>query len=74
MRLIRCMADNPAQESPMKKQLAQRTVAAAAAAAVTLAVLAGVVAIADHEKDQAVLLAARINPQNLASSGVDIRR
>jgi negative regulator of sigma E activity len=58
----------------MKKRHARRTVAAAAAAAVTLAVLVGVVAIADHEKEQAVLLTARINPQALAASGVDIRR
>lgn len=55
-----------ARENIMKKSLAQRTFAAAAAAAVTFAVVAGVVAIADHEKDQAVFLAAKISPPTLA--------
>jgi hypothetical protein len=56
----------------MKKRHARRTFAAAAAAAVMLAVLIGAVATADHEKELAVLLAARINAQALAASGVDI--
>jgi hypothetical protein len=62
------------QENIMKKSLAHRTFAAAAAAAVTFAVVAGVVAIADHEKEQAVFLAAQISPQTLAQGEVAVRR
>jgi hypothetical protein len=62
------------RENIMKKSLAHRTFAAAAAAAVTFAVVAGVVAIADHEKEQAVFLAAQISPPTLAQGEVAARR
>jgi hypothetical protein len=57
---------NP-KEIVMKKSFAERTIAAAAAAAVTFAIVAGIVGIADHEKEDAVFLAAKIKPQTLAA-------
>ncbi len=57
----------------MKEQLIRRAVAAAAAATVTFAIFSAVVAVADHEKDQAVLLAARIKPQALATNPAETK-
>jgi hypothetical protein len=62
------------KEDIMKNKLAQRSVAAAAAAAVTFAIFSAVVAVADHEKDQAVFLAARIKPQALAETESDTKQ
>ena len=58
----------------MKNRPAQRSVAAVAAAIVTFAIFSGVVAVADHEKDQAVFLAARIKPQALAETAGETKQ
>lgn len=58
----------------MKNRLAYRSVAAAAAAAVTFAIISAVVAVADHEKDQAVFLAAQIKPQTLAETARETKQ
>jgi hypothetical protein len=58
----------------MKDKLAQRSVAAAAAAAVTFAIFSAVVGVADHEKEQAVFLAAKIKPQALAETATETQQ
>lgn len=57
----------------MKNQTKQRCVATVAAAAITYAIFSAVVAVADYEQDQAVLLAARIKPQTLAENSAETK-
>lgn len=54
----------------MKKSFVEKGVAAVAAVAVTFAVVGAVVAVAEHEREQAVYLAAQISPQHMAASEV----
>ena len=67
-------ATQPNRENIMKDKLAQRSVAAAAAAVVTFAIFSAVVAVAEHEKDQAVFLAAKIKPQALAETATETKQ
>ena len=67
-------ATQPNLENTMKDKLAQRSVAAAAAAVVTFAIFSAVVAVAEHEKDQAVFLAAKIKPQALAEAATETKQ
>jgi hypothetical protein len=67
-------ATQPPLEDIMKDKLTQRSVAAVAAAVVTFAIFSAVVAVADHEKDQAVFLAARIKPQALAETAGETKQ
>jgi hypothetical protein len=55
------------KEIIIRTTLAHRSIAAAAAA-VTLAILSAVTAVAEHEKEQAAFLAAQIKPQTLATT------
>jgi hypothetical protein len=41
---------------------------------VTFAIFSAVVAVAEHEKDQAVFLAARIKPQALAETATETKQ
>jgi len=54
----------------MKKSFIEKSIAATAAAAVTLAVVSTVVSVAEHEREQAVYLAAQISPQHVAASEI----
>ena len=54
----------------MKKSYIEKGVAAAAAVAVTFTVISAVVAVAEHEREQAIYLAAQINPQHVAAHEV----
>lgn len=54
----------------MKKSYVERSVAAVAAVTVTFAVVSAVVGVAEHEREQAVYLAAQISPQHVAASEV----
>lgn len=54
----------------MKKSYVEKSVAAVAAVTVTFAVVSAVVAVAEHEREQAVVLAAQISPQHIAAAEV----
>jgi len=54
----------------MKKSFVEKSVAAAAAVAVTFAVVSAVVSVAEHEREQAVYLAAKISPQHVAAGEI----
>lgn len=53
-----------------KQQFVEKAVAAAAAVVASFAVVFAVVSVAEHERDQAVFLAAKISPQHMAASEV----
>lgn len=52
------------------QQFTEKAIAAAAAIAVSFGVVSAVLSVAEHERDQAVFLAAHINPQHLAASEI----
>lgn len=54
----------------MKKSFVEKSVAAVAAVAVTFAVVSAVVSVAEHEREQAVYLAAQISPQHVAATEI----
>jgi len=54
----------------MKKSFIEKSIAAVAAAAVTFVVVGAVVAVAEHEREQAVYLAAQISPQHVAAGEI----
>lgn len=51
----------------MSKSFIEKSVAAVAAVAASFAVVFAVVSIAEHEREQAVFLAAKISPQHVAA-------
>ena len=50
------------------KQFVEKGIAAALAVVASFTVVFAVVSVAEHERDQAVFLAAKISPQHMAAS------